>query len=253
MTIQAETDSIQPGAPPESLETPPTWPADDKPFKVLVFSKTEGFRHDSIPAGIAAIERLGRQFGFAVVATEDSAVFKLDDLDEFKVVLFLSTSGNVLNGKQQKAFEQYIQSGGGFVGIHGASATEFDWPWYGRLVGTCFTCHPEPQDAVIHIEINDAPSTVMLPACWRRFDEWYDFRAYPVEVEVLASVDEQSYTGATFGEPHPISWRHSFDGGRAWYTAMGHTKESFNESLFLLHVLGGIQYAAGLSQSHPNR
>ncbi len=231
----------------EELDKPSTWPASHEPFKVLVFSKTAGFRHDSIPDGITAIQQLGRNFGFDVVATEDSSVFNPGDLSKFKVVLFLSTTGDVLDETQQKSFEQYIQAGGGFAGIHAASDTEYGWPWYGRLVGAYFKCHPTPQDADVHVEIHDAPSTVMLPACWRRFDEWYDFHAQPVGVDVLATVDEASYTGATFGNPHPVVWQHTYDGGRAWYTAMGHTKESFHEPLFLQHILGGIQYAAGLA------
>lgn len=255
MTMACQTRAEEPVRPQDDdpLAVPPTWPAEHDPFRVLVFSRTTDYRHESIPAGIAAIERLGRQFGFEVTATEEASVFVTDRLSAFRIVLFLSTSGEVLDAPQQRAFERFIQSGGGFVGIHAASATEYDWPWYGRLVGAWFKCHPAPQEADVLVEVRDAPSTVMLPERWRRFDEWYDYRAWPEGVEVLTTVDETTYEGATFGKPHPISWRHAFDGGRAWYTAMGHTDAAFREPLFLLHILGGIQYAAGLAADQPNR
>jgi type 1 glutamine amidotransferase len=214
-------------------------------FSVLVFSKTTGFRHSSIPNGIAMIQQLGVDNEFAVEATEDSSLFNDGDLANFRVVVFLSTTGTVLDSKQRSAFERYIQSGGGFVGIHSATDTEYEWAWYGRLVGTYFRSHPDIQPATVVIEDPKHPSTASLPALWMRTDEWYNFQSNPRgRVHVLAVMDESTYSGGDMGD-HPISWCHDFDGGYAWYTALGHTEESYGEADFQQHVLGGILSAAG--------
>jgi len=219
-------------------------------FTVLVFSKTTGFRHDSIPQGISAIETLGTEHGFAVDSTEDAARFSDAVLARYKVVVFLSTTGDVLDTDEKAAFERYIRSGGGFVGIHSASDTEYGWPWYGRLVGTRFASHPQIQRATVHIANPDHPSTKSLPALWERTDEWYNFHSNPRgAVQVLATLDEASYSGGAMGADHPIAWCQEMDGGRIWYTAMGHTKESYAEPLFRLHLLGGIESAAGVAGS----
>lgn len=222
----------------------------DPRFTVLVFSKTTGFRHDSIPQGIAAIEALGTEHGFAVDSTEEAARFSDSALTRYKVVVFLNTTGDVLDAGEKAAFERYIRSGGGFVGIHSASDTEYGWPWYGRLVGAWFASHPQIQRATVHIANPDHPSTKGLPTTWQRTDEWYNFRSNPRgAVHVLATLDEATYSGGTMGTDHPIAWCHEMDGGRSWYTAMGHTKESYTEPLFRLHLLGGIESAAGLAGS----
>jgi cytochrome c len=222
----------------------------DPRFTVLVFSKTTGFRHDSIPQGIAAIEALGAENGFAVETTEDAARFSDAVLARYKVVVFLNTTGDVLDTGEKAAFERYIRSGGGFVGIHSASDTEYGWPWYGRLVGTWFASHPQIQRATIHIANPDNPSMRGLPALWERTDEWYNFRGNPRgAVQILATLDEATYSGGAMGADHPISWCQTIDGGRSWYTAMGHTKESYDEPLFRLHLLGGIESAAGVAGS----
>jgi type 1 glutamine amidotransferase len=217
---------------------------------VLVFSKTTGFRHDSIPQGIAAIEALGAEHGFAVDSTEDAARFSDADLARYKVVVFLNTTGDILNWGEKAAFERYILSGGGFVGIHSASDTEYGWPWYGRLVGTWFASHPQIQPATVHIANPDHPSMKGLPALWGRTDEWYNFRSNPRgAVQVLATLDETTYSGGAMGADHPIAWCQTIDGGRSWYTGMGHTKESYAEPLFRQHLLGGIESAAGVAGS----
>ncbi len=214
--------------------------------RVLVFSKTAGFRHDSIADGIAAISRLGRENGFAVDASEDAEVFGDANLSRYAAVVFLSTAGDVFNAAQQAAFERYIQSGHGFVGVHSASDTEYDWPWYGGLVGTYFASHPAIQPAAILVRDRVHASTRTLPARWQRTDEWYNFRSNPRgRVHVLAALDEGTYSGGQMGADHPISWCHFYDGGRTWYTALGHTSESYSEPLFLQHLLGGIRFAAG--------
>jgi type 1 glutamine amidotransferase len=220
----------------------------DPRFTVLVFSKTTGFRHDSIPQGIAAIEMLGTEHGFAVDGTEDAARFSDVALARYKVVVFLNTTGDILDAGEKAAFERYVRSGGGFVGIHSASDTEYGWPWYGRLVGTWFASHPQIQRATVHIANPDHPSMKGLPPLWERTDEWYNFRSDPRgAVQVLATLDETTYSGGAMGADHPIAWCQEIDGGRSWYTAMGHTKESYAEPLFRLHLLGGIESAAGVA------
>jgi type 1 glutamine amidotransferase len=215
-------------------------------FRVLVFSKTAGYRHGSIPDGIAAVRALGAAHGFAVDATEDAARFDDASLRAYAAVVFLSTTGDVLDDAQQGAFERFIRAGGGYVGIHAASDTEYDWPWYGRLVGAYFKRHPPVQPAAVRVTDRDHPSTRHLPARWERRDEWYDYRDSPRDrVRVLASLDETTYDGGGMGDDHPIAWCHAFEGGRAWYTGGGHTAESFAEPLFMTHVLGGIEWAAG--------
>jgi len=215
-------------------------------YSVLVFSKTTGFRHSSIPNGIAAIQQLGAKNGFSVTATEDSSLFTAANLAKYKVVVFLSTTGDILDADQKAAFESYIHKGGGFAGVHAATDTEYKWPFYGKLVGAYFLSHPKIQTATVDVTDRTHPSTAALPATLTRTDEWYNFRVNPRgQVHVLAVVDEKSYTGGTMGD-HPVAWCHEFEGGRAWYTAMGHTEESYAEPLFLDHLLGGIRSAAGV-------
>jgi type 1 glutamine amidotransferase len=222
-------------------------------FAVLVFSKTAEFRHDSIASGIAAIRALGAEHGFAVDATEDAGRFTDATLGRYKVVVFLLTTGDILDAAQKAALERYVRGGGGFVGIHSASDTEHHWPWYGRLIGTWFRNHPRIiQPAMVRIEDADHPSTKGLPQHWQRTDEWYNFVSNPRRVvHVLASLDEATYSGGMMGGDHPIAWCHSVDGGRSWYTAMGHTREAYAEPLFRRHLLGGIESAAGVAAGCP--
>ena len=221
-------------------------------FRVLVFSKTTGFRHDSIPAGVTAIQNLGQQNNFAVDATEDDTQFTDTNLARYAAVIFLSTTGDpVVTQAEKDSFQRYLQHGGGFVGIHAASDSGYSWAWYGQLVGAYFRQHPAQQNAVVRIEDPNHPSTQGLPAQLTRFDEWYDFQANPrPNVHVLTTVDESTYTGGTMGADHPTTWCHDFDGGRAWYTALGHTIESFSEANFLHLLLGGIMTAAGAAPAN---
>jgi len=218
-----------------------------------VFSATAGYRHVSITNGIALIEALGATNNFGVDATEDATRFTDTNLAQYKVVVFLNTTDDVLtNATQLGALQHFIEAGGGWVGVHAASDTLHNWPWYGQLVGAYFVSHPAIQQATIRIEDGSDPSTSMLPAGWIRTDEWYNFNVDPrPAVHVLAAVDESTYAGGTMGADHPISWSHYFDGGRAWYTACGHTPESYSEPLFQAHLLGGIQFAAGVAAGHP--
>ncbi|MEU0075815.1 ThuA domain-containing protein [Streptomyces sp. NPDC006332] len=218
--------------------------------RVLVFSKTAGFRHDSIPAGIAAIRELGDSDGFKVDATEDAGVFTTRTLRRYDAVVFLSTTGDVLDPAQQRAFEGYIHRGGGYVGVHAAADTEYDWEFYGGIAGAYFQSHPAIQPATMTVEDGAHPATSGLPRAWERTDEWYNYRSNPRgRVHVLASLDESSYTGGTMNGDHPIAWCQTYQGGRAFYTGLGHTKESYAEPAFLRHLLGGIRYAVGDAQA----
>jgi type 1 glutamine amidotransferase len=217
---------------------------------VLVFSKTAGFRHDSIPDGIAAVQQLGEEHGFTVDATEDAAAFTPERLAAYDAVVFLSTTGDVLNEAQQAAFEGYIENGGGYAGVHAAADTEYDWPWYGGLVGAWFDSHPLIQSATVRVEDHAHPATSHLAGEWQRTDEWYNYRTNPRDdVRVLATLDEESYLGGTMGEDHPIAWCRPYEGGRAFYTGSGHTKESYADEAFRAHLLGGIRWAAGAAQA----
>lgn len=220
--------------------------------RILVFSKTSGFYHQSIPSGIAAIQKLGKENNFQVDTTKNAAYFVEDSLKKYSAVVFLSTTQNVLNADQQVAFERYIQAGGGFMGIHAAADTEYNWPWYNKLVGAYFLSHPNnPNVRKATISIIDSTHQAMkgLPARWERNDEWYNYKSINPDLNVLAKLDEETYEGGENGDNHPIAWYHEFDGGRAFYTGSGHTNESFSEPLFMNHVLGGIRYAIGQNKA----
>lgn len=213
--------------------------------KVLVFSKTAGFRHSSIAVGKQAIMKLGEQNGFEVDTTENAEWLNEDTLKKYSAVVFLNTTENALNYRQEAAFERYIQAGGGFMGIHSATDTEYDWGWYVRLVGASFVSHPATQEAKLNVVDKSHIATKHLPDTWTKKDEWYNFTKLNADVKVLIKIDEKSYQGGTNGDNHPMAWYHEYDGGRAFYTELGHTEESYSDSLYLQHILGGLQYAIG--------
>ena len=230
--------------------------AGTSPFSVLVFSKTSGFRHSSISDGIALIQSLGAANNFSVATTEDANAFTPANLSQYAVVVWLSTTGDVLDATQQAVFEAYIQQGGAWVGIHAATDCEYDWPWYGQLIGNdaWFRSHPSIQDATLVVDDASHISTQNLPASFTFNDEWYNFRENPrPAVNVLLTIDESSYNpGANaMGADHPMSWHHEFDGGRAWYTALGHRSETFADARFQSHLLGGILWAANATCACP--
>jgi len=217
--------------------------------RVLVFSKTAGFRHRSIPVGIDCVREV--LAGTAEVeATEDSSRFTDKELARFTAVVFLSTTGDVLDSSQQDAFRRFVENGGGFAGIHAASDTEHDWPWFTDMIGARFIGHPPVQPATIVVEDRTHESTRMLPARWQRTDEWYRFHRNPRSMDgihVLASLDESTYQGGGMDGDHPCAWWRLMGRGRCWYTAGGHTEESFQEPLFRDHLRGGILWACGVS------
>jgi type 1 glutamine amidotransferase len=216
--------------------------------KVLIFCKTAGYHHSSIANGIKAIQELGNKNNFLVDTTTNAELFTTANLKQYTAVIFLSTTGDVLNAEQQKAFEGYIKSGGGFAGVHAATDTEYDWPWYGNLVGAWFKSHPAQQTATLDVVDQKSIATKHLPPHWARKDEWYNFKWMTSEkLNVLIKIDEKSYNPGDggMGDNHPMSWYHDFDGGRSFYTELGHTDESWVDPLYLQHLLGGIEYAMG--------
>lgn len=216
--------------------------------RLLLYSRTTAYRHDSIPAAVAAVRAPG---DFAVDATEDPAAFERP-LDPYAAVVFLSTSGDVLTPAGRERLAAYVDGGGGFAGVHAAACTEYDWPYYGELLGARFARHPEIQPGRVVIEDADHPATRPLPEDWETTDEWYDFRANPrdaVGVRVLARADEASYEGGGMGEDHPLIWcrTQGEGGGRVFYTALGHASEAYEDPDFLAHLRGGLRWAAGLA------
>ncbi|TLS39692.1 ThuA domain-containing protein [Streptomyces montanus] len=217
--------------------------------RILVYSRTTDYRHESIPDGIAAVRALGTAHGFEVHATEDPDLFDAP-LDPYAAVLFLSTSGDVLTPAGREHLAAYVEAGGGFVGVHAAACTEYGWPYYGELLGARFARHPDYQPGKLLVEDHDHPATRLLPVAWEFTDEWYDFRSNPRgSVRVLASADESSYDGGGMGDDHPLVWSREQGAGKVFYTALGHASEAYEDPDFRAHLLGGIMWAAGLARA----
>ena len=222
--------------------------------RALIFTRTAGFRHASIPDGVKALQqRLGRSW--QVHHTEDPAAFTAEGLKPYRAIIFLSTTGDVLSEAQQQALTDWVVAGGGWIGIHAAADTEHQWPWYGeQLCCARFVTHPPVQRSTVIVEDRTHPSTSMLPARWERTDEWYVYDRSPravTGVRVLASMDGSTITGPRMEADHPIAWCRDLGSGRAWYTGGGHTRESFSEPLFMDHIEGGVRWAARLAQDMP--
>ena len=215
------------------------------PAQLLVFTKTNGFRHKSIEKGVATLRKLGLENNFGVVHTEDSLQFNTETLKRYQLVVFLSTTMDVLGDREEAAFKDYINNGGNYMGIHAAADTEYDWPWYGELAGAYFLSHPKQQEAKIEVVDRTHASTKHLNDTWMHFDEWYNYKNINPDLNVLMKLDESSYEGGKNGDNHPIAWYHEFDGGRAFYTGLGHTDEAYDQPDFRQHLLGGIEYCLG--------
>jgi type 1 glutamine amidotransferase len=224
-------------------------------FSVLLFSKTAGWHHESILAGVPAIRALGELHDFKVFWTDDAnRVFNDRELAKYKAVIFLCTTGDVLNDQQQAAFERYIKAGGGFVGIHSASDTEYEWPWYTKMVGHMFHIHPAVQTATIEVLNPNFPGMDRFAKRFLFTEEWYEFDAARSDkLNYLLSVDEKTYApyakwgpkeGKGMGKHHPVAWYQEYDGGRAFYTALGHLPATFSDQAFMHHIFGGIYWAA---------
>ena len=213
------------------------------PYRVLVFTRTTGFRHASIPTGIATVRALGAEDGFAVTATEDPGAFRPAELAGYRAVVFLSTTGDVLDPAGRSALEAYVRGGGGFVGVHSASDTEYGWPFYAELVGARFAGHPPVQP--VTVRFRPGALTAGLPATWRVTDEPYNFRGRPQGVRVLATLDESTYSGGTMGADHPIAWTAEVGRGRSFYIGLGHPDAIYADPVFRTLLAAGIRYAAG--------
>ena len=211
---------------------------------ILVFHKTEGFHHGSIEAGCAFFKQLGKEHNFEVVISEDASIFNKKDLKAFKLIVFLNTTGNILNQNQEKVFEKLIANGGNFLGIHSAADTEYDWEWYGQLVGAYFVSHPEVCEAEIQLKKPKHPVVSHLPEVWKRTDEWYNYKFVNDDIQVLLNLDETTYEGGENGKVHPIALFHELGNDNiAIYTGGGHTKEAYQEPLFKEHILQCILWA----------
>jgi uncharacterized protein len=213
--------------------------------KVLIFSKTNGYHHASIATGIAAIQKLGEENGFSVDTTTDSTRFRPGILKQYAALIFVSPTGTVFGPEEEKALQDYIHHGGGFVGVHAATDCEYKWQWYGDLVGGYFLSHPKQQQARFIVVDPNSPAMQGFPNPWTHFDELYNFKYLNPTIKVLLKIDETSYTGGANGDNHPFSWYHDFEGGRSFYTALGHTDATWSDPLFLHHLLTGIRYAMG--------
>ena len=219
----------------------------DTPPRILVFSKTMGYRHNSIGNGIAALQKIAAEKGYSLDTTENADRFTEEELEKYSAVVFLNTTGNIFDAKQEAAFERYIQAGGGFVGVHAATDTEYDWKWYGRLVGAYFESHPPGLFKARFEVVNRSfeATSHFKATSWEKEDEMYNFKEVQADNTVLLKVDESSYEGGNMQGDHPMSWYKEFDGGRSFYTALGHTESSYNNPEFLAHLTGGLEYAIG--------
>lgn len=222
----------------------PTVHNNQAPVRILVFSATRGFRHSSIPDGIRALQKMAAKNKWEIVATEDSAHFRPDKLSQYKAIVLLNNTGNVFGPEEEAALQQYVRNGGGIVGIHAAADCEYDWPWYNQLIGGYFESHPEIQTATLRVKEKHI-STGHLGTVWHHKDEWYNYKSVSPKIKVLVELDEKSYRGGNMGAFHPISWYQEFDGGKVFYTGLGHTSEAYEDEKFLMHVENGIRYVMG--------
>jgi hypothetical protein len=225
-----------------------------KQFKALLVTTTKGWHHESLHAGVLAIQQLGIKNHFDVVLQESPTYITDKNLEQFKVIIFLNTTGDILDSAAQKVMERFIQSGKGFVGIHSASDTEYDWDWYNRLVGRMFHIHPAIQTAKLNVVDSTFPGIMGFAQAGLWTDEWYEFGPEKVnDLKYILSIDENSYDpkaqwgekkGLGMGKLHPVAWYHNFDGGRSFYTALGHVPAVFGNPIFLNHLYAGIYWAA---------
>ena len=230
--------------------------ADQPQFNVLLFTATQGFHHASQLEGVQAMRQLADKHSFSADWQEDPKVFNDDNLKQFQAIIFLSTAGDILNPEQKAAMERFIKSGKGFVGVHSASDTEYKWAWYTKLVGRSFHIHPQIQTAELQVLNRKFPGLERMPDRLWWTDEWYEFGPENIKgLNYILAVDEQTYnpkvtweekheSGVGMGKFHPIAWYHEYDGGRSFYTALGHTAAAYSDTLFTEHLYGGIYWAA---------
>lgn len=223
-----------------------TRPEGEFAARVLVFHKTAGYRHASIGPALEVLEGIGEVEGFEIVSSEDAAVFAFDSLSQFDVIVFLNTTGDILSPEQQEVMERFIEAGGGFVGVHSAADTEYDWAWYGELIGSYFEDHPAPQQARVRVVADDHPVVAALPDDFEITDEWYNFDSHPSEgATVLVTVDESTFEGGSMGDDHPVAWAHDRLGGRSVYIGFGHDGEVFDQPVIRNLIRNALSWASG--------
>ena len=227
-----------------------------KQFKALIVTTTNGWHHESLHSGVIALKEMAARNFFDAVLMEDPNGFTDKNLEQYQVVVFLNTSGDIFNSEQQKALERFIQSGKGFVGIHSASDTEYDWEWYTKLVGRMFHIHPAVQSGKLQVLDATFPGLQDFSHGKLWTEEWYEFGEEKVKgLQYILAVDETTYNpkvnwpvrnkkGEGMGKMHPLAWYHQFDGGRSFYTALGHLPTNFSNEAFLSHLYAGILWAA---------
>jgi uncharacterized protein len=223
--------------------------------RVLVYTKNgKGYVHDNIAASVAAIKQLGATNNFAVDVSDAPAVFTDENLKRYKALVFDNTNNEIFDNEEQKAaLQRYIRAGGGFVGIHSTCGAMRDWPWFWELVGGKFLRHPKMQPFTVKVKDREDTSTRHLPASFEWTDEFYFLDHMPQGRHILLAGDlttlddpaKEKYPGKQFGDEFPLAWRHEFDGGRSWYTALGHKKEHYSDPKLTQHILGGILWAMG--------
>ena len=211
-------------------------------YSVLVITETKGWVHDSIESGLKLIQNIGNKNNFNVYHSDNSSVITYKNLKEIKTIIFLNTTEEILTDVEQKVMESFIKSGKGFVGVHAAADTEYNWQWYGKLVGAYYRNHPEVMNGKI-LTINHK-ITNHLDSEWEIEDEWYNFDYVNYDINILLHLDEESYIGGEHPDYHPITWYHEYDGGRSFYTGLGHTKEVYDDERFIKLLEKGILYAS---------
>lgn len=219
------------------------------PGAILIYSGTTGYRHDSIPAGIQAVTEIVQKRGLSLVTSEDPAVFSTESLKRFRAIVLLSCTTDPKNpasewlvGDRRTALQQFVHRGGGIVAIHAAADSHYNWPWYGHLIGAHFARHPQgTPTGEVHVVDRSHPATASLTPTLRRTDEWYYFDDYDPTSHLLVTVDPASI-GEKDVNPNPMSWVREVEGGRLFYTAMGHTKESYSDPWFLRHIADGLDW-----------
>lgn len=218
-------------------------------FKALVFTKTAGFRHQSIPNAVTAMKKMGEKQVFSVYTSEDPRVLAEESLMKYDVLILISTTGTIFDETTRASLQKFVQSGKGVVGVHAAADSEYEWPWYNKMIGGYFLAHPAQQTLRLEVVDQNHPSTWHLPKNWMWTDELYEYKDINPDLNVLIKADESTYkVSKGNGDNHPMAWYHEFEGGRVFYTALGHVDSAWEDDVFLKHLYGGIWYAA---TGHP--
>ena len=225
-------------------------------FTVMLVVQTAGWQHESTFNAIPAMERLAKRHDFKLVLKQRAMPVTAEQLADVDALVMINTTGDVFSDDEQAAIEQFVRSGKGWVGVHAAADTEYDWKWYTDMVGHMFYIHPHVQTAMV--DVHDTSFPGMTGWAKRRMwtDEYYEYLdgARKPHLNYLITVDEKTYTtdanwgpgkvAKGHGDFHPVSWYHEYDGGRAWYTNFGHVPATFEDPDFLHHLYGGIFWAA---------